>query len=128
MTAVRYTRVYADDAGASHFDDVVATGEVRRSPTSTGTSEYTDLIPARGVVLRRVVSAHPDEPHPAPRRQFMVNLSGMLEIEVSSGDTRRFGPGDLVLFEDTTGRGHIGREVGGGERMSLFVHLDEDGA
>jgi hypothetical protein len=120
---VRYTRIYADIGGDSHFEDVQVTGVVRQAPTSMGVSEYADPIPARSVVLRRVVRAHPEEPHVAPRRQFLLNLRGIVEVEVSDGEVRRFGPGDLVLVDDTTGIGHISREVGDGERMSIFIEL-----
>lgn len=120
---MRFTRIYTDAAGASHFEDVELTGEVRTSSVSSGESEYAAPLPATAVVLRRVVRAHPDHPHVAPRRQFMINLSGIVEVETSDGEIRRFGPGDLVLVEDTTGIGHISREVGDVERLSMFVEL-----
>jgi hypothetical protein len=121
---MRYTRIYADVAGMSHFEDVVLTGQERTSPVSSGMSEYSEPIPVRTLVLRRVVRAHPDEPHVAPRRQFMINLCGTVEVETGDGEIRRFGPGELVLAEDTTGTGHISREVGDVERMSIFIELE----
>ncbi|WP_281689143.1 hypothetical protein [Pseudonocardia thermophila] len=120
---MRYTRIYTAEDGGSRFEDVEVSGEVRTSPVSSGVSEYAAPIPAKAVVLRRVVRAHPGEPHVAPRRQFMVNLRGTVEIETSDGAVRRFGPGELVLVEDTTGIGHITREVGDEERLSMFVEL-----
>jgi len=35
----------------------------------------------------------------------------VLEVELSDGTKRRIGPGDLVLLEDTTGKGHVTRLV-----------------
>ena len=122
---MRYTRIYTDATGESHFEDVEVTGEERTSPVSAGASEYSAPIAARAVVLRRVVRAHPDEPHVAPRRQFMINLCGTVEVETSDGEVRSFGPGEPVLVEDTTGVGHISREVEGVQRMSMFVELDD---
>lgn len=122
---MRYTRIYTAEDGGSRFEDVEVTGEVRTSPVSSGVSEYAAPVPATAVVLRRVVRAHPEQPHVAPRRQFMVNLRGTVEVETSDGEVRRFGPGDLVLIEDTTGAGHITREVGDQERVSMFVVLAE---
>ena len=49
--------------------------------------------------------------HPAPRRQYVIILSGQLEIGLGDGTTRRFGPGDARLVEDTTGQGHTTRVV-----------------
>lgn len=44
--------------------------------------------------------------HPAPRRQFVIILSGHLEIGFSDGTKHIFGPGDARLVADTTGKGH----------------------
>ena len=51
--------------------------------------------------------------HPAPRRQFVIILSGQLEIGLGDGSKRVFGPGDARLVEDTTGKGHTTRIFGG---------------
>src|ERR1700730_5284679 len=39
--------------------------------------------------------------HPAPRRQYVIVISGQLEIGFGDGTVRRFGPGDARI-----GRGH----------------------
>jgi len=51
---------------------------------------------------------------PAPTRQFLAFLSGEVKMETTDGTVRRFGPGDLVLLEDTSDRGHVTRNVGDG--------------
>src|SRR6266508_5754013 len=54
--------------------------------------------------------------HPAPRRQFVIILSGQLEIGFEDGSKKVFGPGDARRGEDTTGKGHttiaLGSEPG----------------
>ena len=47
------------------------------------------------------------ERHVAPRRQWVILLRGRIAVEVSDGERREFGPGSIVLAEDTEGRGHI---------------------
>jgi hypothetical protein len=49
---------------------------------------------------------------------------GQVEIEVGDGSKRRLGPGDVLLAEDTSGRGHRSRAVDGQARTSLFITLD----
>ena len=44
--------------------------------------------------------------HPAPKRQFVIILSGKLEIGFGDGTKKIFGPGDARLVEDITGKGH----------------------
>ncbi len=43
------------------------------------------------------------------------------EVEVTSGEKRRFSGGDVLLVEDTTGSGHRTRTVGDRSRRSLFI-------
>ena len=61
--------------------------------------------------------------HNAPRRQYAIFLSGgQMEVVIGDRTTRRFGPGDAVLFEDLTGQGHTSRSVGG-DRLTAIVPL-----
>jgi hypothetical protein len=53
----------------------------------------------------------------------VVNITGTVEIVASDGEQRRFGPGTILLAEDTTGKGHTSRGLGGAERLSLFIPL-----
>jgi hypothetical protein len=61
--------------------------------------------------------------HPVPRRQYVITLCGQVEIETGDGTIRRFGPGDVMLAEDTIGHGHITRVVGGQPRHYVFIPL-----
>jgi quercetin dioxygenase-like cupin family protein len=63
------------------------------------------------------------EYHTAPRRQLVVQLSGVGELECGDGSTRQLRPGDLLLADDTTGEGHRSREVEG-PRRQLLIYLD----
>ena len=62
--------------------------------------------------------------HVAPRRQYVINLSGHSEVEISDGTKLRFGPGDIFLADDTTGRGHISRVVGNQSRVYVTVGIE----
>ena len=106
---MRVTRIYTGDDGQSHFEDIdVATG-------SGGTQRSPDF-PATAVGLRESDGARDLDFHPAPRRQLVVVLAGRLEIEVGDGAKREFGPGEMFLADDTSGQGHILRDIGGPHR------------
>ncbi len=49
-------------------------------------------------------------------------IPAQMEVVIGDGTTRRFGPGDAVLFEDLTGQGHTSRSVGG-DRLTAIVPL-----
>lgn len=44
--------------------------------------------------------------HPAPFRRWQVGIVGRTIIGLSDGTSHTFGPGDVRLIEDTTGKGH----------------------
>lgn len=62
-------------------------------------------------------------PHNAPRRQYVITLTGEVEIGLGDGTTHRFGAGHVTLAEDLTGRGHTTRVVGSQARMTATIHL-----
>ena len=87
-----------------------------------------ELEKAVAIVIGRI-SANParlSDWHNAPSwRRYVVPLSGRFEVEVSSdGTIKSFGPGDILLAEDTTGKGHKTRAVGG-DCVWLFVELGD---
>ena len=118
---MHYVRIYADENGDSHFEDL----EIATDGTSYD-SAISDLIPATGVIFRRSPVGQFIDWHPAPRRQFVITLSGHAEIEASDGEIRQIGPGTIMLAEDTTGKGHISRGVGKDERLSIFIPLADE--
>jgi len=61
--------------------------------------------------------------HPAPRRQFVIILSGQLEIGLGDGSRHLFGPGDARLVEDTTGQGHTTRVHGNQPCLTATIPL-----
>ena len=62
-----------------------------------------DLINGSGVQFRHTAGDYHYSWHTAPRRQFIVNLDGDVEIEVSSGEKRVIPRGEVFFVEDTTG-------------------------
>ena len=123
MESIKYTRLYAGPDGESHFEDREAPLEPYRDEPAS----ITQIVGAEGFNFRRNGPAYDLDWHPAPRRQFIVNLSGSVRIEASDGEVRVFGPGSILLVEDTTGKGHRSKHVGDEPRVSAWVHL-EDGA
>ena len=114
-------RVYTGEDGESHFEDVPIGLEDR----GLG-GRISGLIRGSGVMFREVDATYDLDFHNAPRRQFVVNLTGSVDITVGDGTVRRLGPGEILLAEDTTGRGHKSAAVDGQPRTCLFVPVDED--
>ncbi len=113
------TRIYTGTDGQSHFDDIVVHLD-DLGPMGL----ISETIPTSGVQFRKVSGDYHLDFHRAPRRQYVVNLTGSVEIEVGDGTKRVMGPGTILLAEDTTGQGHISRNVNGEPRTCVFIHLD----
>ena len=110
-----FVRIYSGPDGKSHFEDIdVALGEVERSP----------MIPATGITFRSSAPGDFMDWHTAPRRQYVITLSGQVEVGLGDGTVRRFGAGDVLLAEDLTGQGHTTRVVGSETRVSAAVPLE----
>jgi quercetin dioxygenase-like cupin family protein len=92
-----------------------------RSPGSLPTPQIP--LPATQVYFREFPAGTFLDWHPAPRRQVVILLSGELENDVGDGRLYRFGPGDVRIIEDTTGRGHTTRVVGGKPALLAVVPL-----
>jgi len=63
--------------------------------------------------------------HPAPRRQYVITLSGRGEVELEDGTKIPLGPGSIDLAEDLTGKGHITRVIGNEPRVTLAIPVVE---
>ena len=117
---LKVTRVFSGPDGESHFDEeeieLFDKGEIGR---------LSKTVPARGVIFRENEATYNYDWHTAPQRQYVVLLDGEIEIEVSDGEKRRFRGGDILLVEDTTGKGHRSRTVEKRSRRSLFIILDQ---
>jgi hypothetical protein len=108
-----FLRLYADEAGESHFEEV----EVTLAPTDFAPPAAPAHLAVLGEATSVAVVAGDEtwrgsEPHPAPARQFSLSISGALEVTASDGEVRRIGPGQLLLLDDTTGKGHSTRALG----------------
>jgi hypothetical protein len=112
------TRIYSDANGESHFEDI--TVPMHNNGAIGFLSEETAV---KGVIFREVLPTYDYDFHNAPQRQYIVLLDGSIEIETSLGVKRRFQTGEVLLVEDTTGKGHKTKNLQPVARKSLFITL-----
>ncbi|PYS04857.1 MAG: hypothetical protein DMG12_09135 [Acidobacteria bacterium] len=83
------------------------------------------MMMTTGAELHRAPAGRVSDWHTAPRRQYVITLSGYGELEVAGGKKIAVGPGHIELVEDTTGKGHITRVTGTEERVTLQLPLTD---
>ncbi len=108
-------RLYTGDDGQTHIEEM--------SPESH--PELASLQSTTGIVFRTVDSGYFSDWHNAPRRQFVINLQGEVEIGLGDGTVHRYGPGHVTLAEDLTGKGHTTRAVGDLPRITATIPLSD---
>ena len=117
-------RVYSGQDGQSHIAEEPL-GMKPFTDVEGAHGEGTAMQSAKGIIFRVSAPGYVLSWHCAPRRQYSISLSGTAEIEVGDGTVARVGPGDVVLAEDLTGRGHVTRVVGDQPRFYAIVPLAE---
>jgi hypothetical protein len=116
---MKVTRFYTGEDGRSHFEDLDI-------PLAESRGMRSDPIDVNGLMFRLSQGdSHFLDLHPAPRRQLILCMTGVVEIELGDGEKRQFGPGDVYFADDLTGEGHRHREISG-PLTHAWVFLPED--
>ena len=118
--AKKVTRIYTGSDGKSHFEDIEIALEDEEAR-----GLRSERMKATEILFGEQDSGFKYDWHNAPCRQFVITLEGEGEIEIGDGTKRRFRAGDVLLAEDTTGRGHITRVINNQPRKSVIVTLDQ---
>jgi len=116
------TRLYTGPDNQTHAEEV----ELKFTPGNP--AEVSKMMPITGAELHRTAGGSFDDWHRAPRRQYVITLSGRGEVEVVGGKKISLGPGSIDLVEDTTGKGHITKVISTEDRVTLQLPLaDQSG-
>jgi hypothetical protein len=118
-------RVYTDSLGESHFEDLeIKLNEINFAPPAPPILT-SDLDPATNYGFISVFPGWESDWHPTPKRQYVIYLSGTVEAQVSDGEIRRIGPGEISLVEDTHGKGHKSKVIGNDKVVAVIIQLED---
>lgn len=118
METFKVTNIFTDSLGESHFKDLEiqleANGEIGWLSAAQSVNQ---------IIFRKVNPGYDYDFHRAPARQYIILLDGEIEIETSTGEKRNFVTGNILLVEDTWGKGHRTKNIIPQVRSSIFVTL-----
>ena len=107
MDKAKYVRIYTDEAGESHFEDLETELIFTDFAPPAPPMAVAPFLPSEKMQWLGAPRGWPgDVPHPVPTRGVFVVTQGEVEVTTSDGDVRRFTAGTVVLSEDTWGKGH----------------------
>ena len=107
-------RLYTGDDGQAQFEDL---------NVPAGETETIALKAGADMTFRSFPDGSFSDWHTGPRRQYVIVLSGQMEIGIGDGTKRVLNPGDILQVEDLNGQGHTTRSVG--TRVSAAVPLPD---
>ena len=123
MSSIEYLRIYSDPDGCSHFETLSVEMRLKdyappATPLYTSSPESAEAC----VFLELPVGWFGDW-HPTPVRQWLFLLTGECEFETGDGECCRRRAGDVVMLDDTVGKGHRTRVVGDVPSRIAAVHF-----
>jgi len=112
MQHAKYIRLYADENGDSHFEDLgLDLAPVDFAPPAGPVNIAQFLPTAQSFWFGAPVGWDGEKLHPSPQRQIFCVLQGECEVTASDNTVRRFPVGSVLLMEDTHGIGHSTRII-----------------
>lgn len=116
---MRIHNIYVDAIGETHWRDIEVEWVEQQN-----FSKLSARLPANGIIFRETSGDYDLSWHPAPRRQYIINLEGGVKITASDGEAREIGAGEVILVEDISGKGHLSQSIGGKMRRSIFIPIE----
>ena len=109
------TRIYTGPDNLAHSEEVEMNfnGDVAK------------MLNVTGAELHRGAPGRVSDWHRGPSHRYVITMSGRGELEVAGGKKIPVEPGHIELIEDTTGKGHITRVVGGEDRVTLHLLVSD---
>jgi hypothetical protein len=120
---MRYVRLKADKAGESHFEQAILDLNEADYRPPAPTLFVSHSYQANGLQFIRLPSGWTGGSIHPPRPQFLICLRGHLQVTASDGDKRTFGPGDSILMEDISGKGHHTSVKGREECIAAIIPI-----
>ena len=120
---MRYVQLKAGKAGENHFEQVTLDLSEADYRPPAPMMFVSHCYRADGLQFVRLPAGWAGESIHPPKTQFLICLKGHLEVTVSDGEKRTFGPGDSVLMEDVAGKGHRTRVKGTEECVAAIIPI-----
>ena len=121
---VKYVKIYADDGGETHFkDEEVPLKDADYAPPAPPIA-VGPHVKATGVTAIGFPPGWFGDFHPAPKFQWMMIMSGTLEIGVSDGEKRTLPAGTIAYLEEAGSKGHSTRVIGDEQSILIVTEVN----
>lgn len=116
----------SDEQGESHFDEVEIEFASTDYVEGAAPLELSQSQAAMDYRFMNAPAGWTSEWHPSSARNLFVVITGEWEVTASDGEVQRFKTGDVLLVEDTTGKGHTSRVVSEEDSVALMIEVSTE--
>src|SRR5882672_201406 len=120
---IKWVRLFSDASGESHFADIEEQLNLIDFAPPAAPLYLSKIFPAAETAFFGAPAGWIGDWHVSSARNLFVVLSGEWQIEASDGIARKFSAPDVLLVEDTTGKGHRSRVISKEDSLALVVQL-----
>ncbi|HLS16309.1 MAG TPA: hypothetical protein VK049_00565 [Paenalcaligenes sp.] len=120
---VRCVRLFTNEVGQVQAQEGVLQYEAAERGDHT-----TQTLKAGQVFYQSTAAGSSADWHVDTARQFVITLQGHLVFETETGQSFEIQRGDILLTEETAGKGHRWRMVGDAPWVRAYVTLPADAA
>lgn len=106
--------IYTADDNKSYFKE-----NVIETPLLHPLGNYSNKVKVAEMQFRTFFPEAKFDWHTAPQKQYIVYLEGNVSVQASGGETRIFKPGDILLANDITGKGHVTNTLTNGKSIVI---------
>ena len=126
MINTKHVRIYTDETGESHFEDLdTELVFMDFAPPAAPVAIAPFLTGGMMQWLSAPLGWEGDAPHPVAKRSLFITTQGEYEVTASDGDVRKFREGSVFLLEDTWGKGHQTKITGDIDMILVAVTLTD---
>ena len=105
MSRMDYLRIFADRDGCSHFETKSMKLQSKEYAPPAPALNTSPLEAADNYIFLELPVGWYGDWHPTPVRQWLIFMAGMCEFEAGDGQITTCKTGDVVLLDDTRGKG-----------------------
>ena len=122
---MKITRFYTNENGESQFSEFDIPIDRKREDVDGNVTFISKAFNSSRVRFIELPKGYDQDWHNSPARQFVILLSGEVEVRTSNNQIQHFGAGDVVFADDVHGKGHQTRAIDGSVRM-VYIPLPAD--
>jgi len=122
---MRIIRFFDTPDGGSRFEEVDIAFPQPFTDEYGNTYHLTKSFSVPNAVIADLPHGLDQDWHVAPNRQLVIVLKGVLEVQTTDGEKRRWGVGEMFMADDPRGQGHQTRVIEGPAQL-LFLRVSDD--